>query len=1108
MVPGPTTHPGPETLRTYGEGRLAPEEAAAVEQHLADCERCCLALAETPADSFVARLRQARDVPPAGDDEAPTLLNGANATPLAASVPVPPELASHPRYRVLRLLGRGGMGAVYLAEHLRMGRLVALKVINHDVWRQPGALARFQQEVRAAARLDHPNIVAAHDADQAGDLHFLVMEHVEGQNLADYLAVQGRLPVVEACDAAWQAALGLQHAHACGMVHRDIKPHNLMRTASGQVKLLDFGLARLAALPPAPAAGGAGEASVHLTAHGAVVGTADYIAPEQARDPRGADGRADLYSLGCTLYHLLAGRPPFPEGTIQEKLTRHAAEAPRPLRELRPDVPEGLAAVVGRLMAKRPEDRYPTPAAAAAALAPYALPAATLARRRSRAVRRAVVALLLVAALGGGAGAAVLRLSADRGQEVVIDTNDPDVELTLQGDRIVRLSDPKTGKAYRLDRDNLTLGLADDPDGLEVTLDERWPVVLRRHGGRIAVVRLEGQPAGSGTPDRIVEVRSFTDGLRAWEWRSRVAFSPDGRLVYATSNAHPEAVMVWDQRRGVLVKQLGPLAHGFAFALSADGRLMAASDQLGEVAVSAAPGGELSHRLTGAKGQLWRLAFSAAADRVAAGDADGKVYVWDLPSGRLLWSRQRQPVCQALAFSPDGRTLAVGGDHGPLKLHDVATGDETARIEVPGSTDCAFSRDSRRLATGGGAEVLWWDVMAGKVLRRFSGHRGVEALALDPAERHLATAAWDGVIRWWDLDTGAELERFVGHPGGALGVAVSPDGRQLLSSGKDGRVRLWRLPGPRAPEEVRRWWHGYGPIFRIVVSPDGRFAWTAGEDFSKWDLVTGERVQRVGTRPGPEELLFSPDGKTVLLTNRGGDDKQLYDVASWRPLRSLVGGTHWVWHAAWLPDGRRLLTGGDDGVARLWDAWQGNVLREFPGHGAPKAGFCVDVNRDGRLILTGSATDGILHVWDRDDGREICRVPDQCSHPCSARFTPDGEAILSCGRDGVIRLLDAPTGKERRSFRVPEKAVEWDRLCLLAGGRHFLSAGSDQVLRLWDLETAREMYRAATPRPACSLAVTADGRHALIGSDDGCILQWRLPDQPATAAAAPSPQDG
>jgi WD40 repeat protein/serine/threonine protein kinase len=1106
MVPGPTTHPGPETLRAFGEGRLPPEDAAGVEQHLADCEGCCLALAETPADSFVARLRQARDIPPAGDDEAPTRLGPGSATPLPAVVRIPPELAGHPRYRVLRLLGRGGMGAVYLAEHLRMGRLVALKVINDDLWRQPGALARFQQEVRAAAQLDHPNLVAALDADQAGDLHFLVMEYVEGRNLADHLAENGPLPLAEAADIARQAALGLQHAHERGMIHRDVKPHNLMRTAAGEIKLLDFGLARLAAVPGPDMPAGEGTGRTHLTAPGTIVGTPDYIAPEQGSDPRGADGRADLYSLGCTLYHLLAGQPPFPEGTVREKLARHAAEEPRSLRELRAEVPKGLAAVVAGLMAKRPEDRFPTPAAAAAALAPYARPASTAvpSRPRSRMARRILLTLLLVATLGTAA-AVLLRLSADRGREVVIETDDPDIEITVQGDRIVRLSDPNTGKAYRLDRDNLTLGLADGEDGLEVTLDDQRPVVLKRRGKRIAVVHLEREPATSETPNRVGEVRWFTEGLEASALRTGVAFSPDGRLVYAASLASPNAVLVWDRRRGSLVKRLATPGNLFGFALSADGRLMAAANPGTDITVSSAADGRLVRRLTGPKGGFFiqRVAFAPAADRLAAGDAGGRVFVWDLSSGQPLWARQRPPACRALAFSPDGRTLAVGGNHGPLLLHDAATGKETGSLQMANCAACAFSRDGRRLATGGDSEVLWWDVPAGKLVRRFAGHTALAALALAPDERHLATAAGDGALRWWDLDTGAEVEHFAGHPGGALAVAVSPDGRQLLSSGADGTVRLWGVPGPPAPEEVRRWSHGHGYIHRIVVSPDGRSAWTAGDDCSQWDLTTGERLRQVGTRTFPEELLPSPDGRTLLLTDGWGGGAQLHDAATLKPVGSLVGGPPRFWQAAWLPDGRRVLTGGQDGIARLWDVSQGKVVREFPSH-IPGI-MCVDANRDGTLVLTGGCEDGTVRVWGPDAGNEVCRVLGQCNQPAAARFTPDGRALLTSGKDGIIRHIAIPSGEELRSFHAPGKQVSWDRLCLLADGRHFLSSGSDQVLRLWELETGRELYRADIPRKAVSLAATPDGRHALIGSDEGTILQWRLPAVPPSRKAGAPP---
>ena len=265
------------------------------------------------------------------------------------------------RYRILRELGRGGMGAVYQARHTVMDRQVVIKVINKSLLDQPDALERFRREVQAA-QLSHPNIVTAYDAEQAGDLHLLVMEFVPGQSLAEVLQKQGPLPVAHACHYARQAALGLHHAFERGMVHRDIKPANLMLTPRGQVKILDFGLAKVVKENRPKQA---------LTALNSYMGTPEYSAPEQATDARSADIRADLYSLGCTLYCLLAGRPPFQEDTPVKTILAHLEKEPAPLPELRPDVPPGLWAVVARLLAKDPARRYQTPAEVAQALAPF-----------------------------------------------------------------------------------------------------------------------------------------------------------------------------------------------------------------------------------------------------------------------------------------------------------------------------------------------------------------------------------------------------------------------------------------------------------------------------------------------------------------------------------------------------------------------------------------------------------------------------------------------------------------------------------------------------------------------------------------------------------------
>jgi serine/threonine protein kinase len=327
---------------------------------------------------------------------------------------VPADLANHPRYRITRLLGQGGMGAVYEAEHRLMERTVALKVIHHQFTADAGAVERFRREVKAAARLHHPNIVTAYDADQAGDTHFLVMEFVPGQSLAARLRDGGPLPIREACDYARQAALGLQYAHEKGMVHRDVKPDNLM-LSDGRVKILDFGLARFAQERAADAAAQAptvaGEAPPgQLTAVGAVMGTPDYIAPEQAGNAHAADGRADIYSLGCTLYQMLTGRVPYPDGTALDKIVKHTTDEPAPLAALRPDVPAALAAVVRRMMARAPADRYPTPADAAAALEPFARPQEVRPRRRRR-----LVLLLAALVVGSATGAAVWFLANVQG---------------------------------------------------------------------------------------------------------------------------------------------------------------------------------------------------------------------------------------------------------------------------------------------------------------------------------------------------------------------------------------------------------------------------------------------------------------------------------------------------------------------------------------------------------------------------------------------------------------------------------------------------------------------------------------------------------------------
>jgi serine/threonine protein kinase len=373
-------HPSAGSLRAFGLGQLDETASAALMDHLDSCAECQKEVASLSGDTFLDRLRQAHHrymTPPPAPAPGPAAAAG-QAPP--ASPPrrplegqarhagvqgVPPELIDHPQYQIISELGRGGMGVVYLARNKLMDRLEVLKVVSKTLLGRQEAAERFQREIRSAAKLSHTNIVTAYSALQIGDLLVFGMEYVKGEDLAKVVKKNGPAPVPFACYYAQQAALGLQHAFEKGMVHRDIKPQNLILAREGKrhlVKILDFGLAKVTSEK-----GG----DFDLTGAGKMLGTPDFIAPEQSLNAVGADIRADLYSLGCTLYYLLTGAPPFKARSLYELVEAHLALPARPLNEIRKDVPVALAEVVAKMMAKDPAKRYQRPIEVAQALAPF-----------------------------------------------------------------------------------------------------------------------------------------------------------------------------------------------------------------------------------------------------------------------------------------------------------------------------------------------------------------------------------------------------------------------------------------------------------------------------------------------------------------------------------------------------------------------------------------------------------------------------------------------------------------------------------------------------------------------------------------------------------------
>ncbi len=263
---------------------------------------------------------------------------------------VPPALLNHARYEIIERIGGGGMGDVYQARQRSMDRFVAIKVLRQSLFENDRAVARFHNEIKIAASLNHPNIVHSYDADLSNGLHILIMELVDGSKLSDVVASEGPLSPCQACQIAVEIAKGLEYANAKGMIHRDIKPQNIMILPDRSVKITDFGLAKFML-------GSIERTDGSLTSEGEVFGTPDYIAPEQIRDASNADRRSDIYSLGCTLYFMLTGRPPFANLSIGEKLAGHLEKDPPMLEEIRPNIPASLAQVVHRMMHKVPGQR-------------------------------------------------------------------------------------------------------------------------------------------------------------------------------------------------------------------------------------------------------------------------------------------------------------------------------------------------------------------------------------------------------------------------------------------------------------------------------------------------------------------------------------------------------------------------------------------------------------------------------------------------------------------------------------------------------------------------------------------------------------------------------
>jgi serine/threonine-protein kinase len=658
-------------------------------------------------------------------------------------------------YRLVELLGEGNMGQVFKAWHQRLNRIVALKLIRPErLSKDSDSVSRFQREARAAAQLLHPNVIIIYDADQIGDRHFIAMEYVDGIDLSKLVKQIGPLPVAEACDYIRQAAEGLQHACECGLVHRDIKPSNLLVTRSskrtpilnmpggsrgpevvgdattgshpfrgGVVKILDMGLARLVPLTEARKGDGS------LTEEGQMMGTPDYIAPEQARNARSVDIRADLYSLGCTFYYLVTGRPPFPEGSTIEKLLMHQLNQPPPIRDLRPSVPREVIAVVNRLMAKEPADRYQKPADVVAVLTELAS-----------------------------------KSSANAVAEAPPTRTERSPEKHEQQER-TELSSPEPMQApsqrrhagsesMRVDR----IAVLKGHRGCVLAVAIAPSTEFLATGGVDGTVRLWDLSAHPPRQCASLEPVQGEVQLLLFSGDSRMLAASDGRVValWNLSGPQPEQMAVL---RG---------AHDAvrALAFARDSQTVAtAGDHTVCLWDLTGPSVKKRALLRGHPKNVTAVAFGPDGTQPASGGDDGTICLWD--TNRLFFKmalrfQAHLNQINTLCFSPDGTTLASGGLNQTVVLWDVTGPRPALRTNLEGHDNVIrwvrFSADGQSiLSISDGGQVIRWDASTSRRLLEWRLPQKI-ALSFDCTldGRFLITGDNDGSVCIYQLRTPAD----------------------------------------------------------------------------------------------------------------------------------------------------------------------------------------------------------------------------------------------------------------------------------------------------------------------------------------------------------------
>jgi WD40 repeat protein len=957
-------------------------------------------------------------------------------------------------YELLEEIARGGMGVVWKARQVSLQRMVALKMILAGALASEQDVRRFRQEAESAANLDHPNIVPIYEVGEQDGQQYFAMKLIEGASLAQR-PERWRGKHREVARLLATVARAVHHAHQRGILHRDLKPGNVLVDAAGAPHVTDFGLARRI------------EGNKGLTQSGAIVGTPSYMAPEQARSEKGLTVGVDVYALGAILYELLTGRPPFQAATPVDTILQVLGEEPVPPRRLEPKAPRDLEVICLKCLRKEPGKRYSSAAELADDLERWltgepikARPAGLVERavkwvRRRPAVAGLLAGMVLVAAVGFGG-------------------------ILLSYREALRQRDLARHEAYaamigRVDGQFLGGDHAGAADALYRLVRDRFGPQERGWEYGYLCRRIEGTP---------LILRGHKEGVSA------VAYSPDGTRIASAALGEPGEVKVWDAMSGAELATLrGHTKVVASVAFSPDGsRLASASDDATVKLWDAKSGREVA-TLRGHSHWVHSVCYGPDGTRLASASEDKTVKLWDAKSGaEIATLRGHTDRVNSVSYSPDGTRIASGSADKTVKLWDAKSGAEvlTLRGHTEQVLSVSYSPDGTRLASAAGdekkpGEVKVWDARSGALIATLRGHTDwVSSVAYSPDGTRLVSASADQTVKLWDARSDAELATLRGYTPLVRSVCFSPDGTRLATAGGEwnqpGEVKVWDARMDTEPLTLR----GHtGWVFSVAYSPDGtRIASGSGErgnskpgEVKVWDARSGAQIATLRGHTGfVYSVAYSPDG-TRLASASADDTVKVWDAKRGAELETIrkgdpalrksskskglerfsdsflgtLSGHSTTWTvAAYSPDGTRLASD-ESGDNTIWlcDIRRGHIAT-LRGH--TEGVYMMVFSPDGTRLASASGSE--VKVWDARNGAEIATLRGHTGDVWSVAFSPDGTRLASASEDKAVKVWDATSGAELLSLRGHAGGV-----CSVAfspDGTRLASGSKDGTVKVWD----------------------------------------------------------